>query len=382
MRSQFSAIPADEAPNVFLPAAKGGKSDGAAADARYFFGNRYDGLAGAEGLETEMIPIIELAAVAPIALQFVQDVSVGAVGAGAGFESLDLAFTFDEAIEEVDPGPGKLRINNSPENALRLIASRTDVDLNDNWLQYFTAGHSAMQVRLAWGVGNVNHVDWEVEAVEEFPDYLIFVFAALGSADITTSIGESGGEVILFVTGTPPPPPPPNASVRARLVYSAGTSGNLSVDLDWAGGCVVHAKKLSVSRVNYAYDPRHPYLDNTIRVALTVCPGAPHSPHSPTFTLLPMPVLPEAERVIAIPPLARRLSLLVLYELGDAPLSQLVLVFLSRNGDQLHFIDALSTRDALFSDGIPIPTGAASLVLSNRSADTGVQLGAMFHLSF
>jgi hypothetical protein len=64
---------------------------------------------------------------------------------------------------------------------------------------------------------------------------------------------------------------------------------------------------------------------------------------------------------------------------GDAPLAQIYLAFAMPFSSSQGFIDALSARAALFGEGLPIPHGCNSIVLTNESP-FGVELGAIFHL--
>jgi hypothetical protein len=81
----------------------------------------------------------------------------------------------------------------------------------------------------------------------------------------------------------------------------------------------------------------------------------------------------------ALPQFARRVSLLLKYDSGDAPLAQILIAFATPYSGSQGFIDALSARASLFGDGMPIPHGANAIRITNSSAET-LKLGAIFHL--
>jgi hypothetical protein len=177
-----------------------------------------------------------------------------------------------------------------------------------------------------------------------------------------------------------------NGGVRARVSYSAGLSGKLTFDCDWRGGLLVHAQQLDVARVAYNPDPiSGTYGAQPVKLAATALIGGEHPQGSPTYTVPPAPVLVDATRTIALPLLASRVQLLAIYgnggASGDAPLGQWFLAFISSWGGVLHWIDALSSREALFGGGLAIPHGTAELALTNSSADASVCFGALFHLA-
>lgn len=405
-RPLFSAVPPEESPSARIVAPKKAGAAGAvAAAALQSFGARYDGLAGSAGVEVETLPTVEFDRVQPVAIQFYQDPSVGMVAAPAGnapvgpAEPGDYVYTYSTVQTDPDQDPAAtpalavFAMNDAPTQATRFYFAQVDAAATDPQLStyFFEHAKAGALMRLTWqgGTSVFRTLDLVVSDVVEHGDYLeiVSVDAGVYEPNGDGDALQDGQNVDFHFMSSPPaaplpPNPPHNAAVRARVTYSAGTAGNLQFDCDWAGGLVVHAKKLSVARVAYPLDSRIAYRDDRVSLALTVCPAAPHSPHAPSFTVLPVPVAANATRVIAVPALARRLSLLCLYEVGDAKLATMHVAFVSRRGVALHWIDALSARAALFGEGVAIPPGTATLALSNRSADAGVQLGAVFHLSF
>lgn len=378
----FSARPehdGDPHPFLLAAAAKGKSGD------VYFLGNRFDGMAGAEGAVNDSIQQVEFDRVTPVALSFWFDPSVhGADPVGNDQSSND--FVFSTSHSDSDPGSGKLRLSAGLDDSVRLFVNPTGT-----LLQSFAIAHSnslrgslldgvfpaSTRLSLTWQTsGDFNTIEYQPVGVEVVGNYLRFTLSPTNTPGYTTPLANLQ-QVTLLLTA---PKPPPNPAVQARVTYSAGTAGNLTFDCDWAGGLVLHAKRLSVSRVNVPLDPRRRYGDGLISAAVTACPAAPHSPHAPSLTYLPLLVDPTATRLIAIPPLARRVSLLTIYELGDAPLQFFQVAFVTRRDESVAWIDAKSARNALFGEGLPIPPGCTTLALQNRSEDADAQLGAVFHL--
>lgn len=384
----FSARPAHDDPVPFLLAGAGGKGH---AGETYFLGNRYDGLAGTEGQVIDLLPQVEFERVTPVAFAFYADPSL-ASAVVVGNDVGSWSYNFSSSHADSDPGAGKLRLSSGLDDSIQLFVSKTDLlPHNATTLQAFAVAHSdspssspsdgvfadSARLLLTWTSGpDSQAMEYQVVGVEVAAAYLRFTFSPTNSPGYSVAL-INNQDVTLQLTA---PKPPPNAAVRARITYSAGTAGNLSFDADWAGGLILHAKRFSVSRVNVPLDPRRRYADSQLSVAVTTCPAAPHSPHAPSLTYPPLVVAPDATRLIAVPPLARRVSLLCLYEVGDAPLSYFHLAFATKLGNSVSWIDALSARAALFGEGLGIPPGCTTLALTNRSADPTAQLGATFHL--
>jgi hypothetical protein len=386
-RPLFSSTPAKEAQNTFALQLKGaGGLPGSAASSADAFspGAVYNGLAGLVNAETEMVTLIEFAHVTPVAVQLYNDPSVWvapAVVTGEDSNSWNYVFS----ASTVPPvGSAQVWFNDADLAA----ATELNVRLDD------LAPHAAQQILafaqlhpgpcyvvLQWiAGGDAQFYGFYCLSTQVVAPYLRFTLDTPRDPNFSTPVAEADA-LLVTVTAAKPQPAAPNATAVARVTYGAGTTGNIVFDADWAGGFVVHAKRLSVSRVNRALDPRRDYVDGVLRLALTLCPAAPHSPHAATLTYLPTVIVPTETRLISIPPLARRVSLLCLYELGDAPLALMHLAFTTFDGTALHWIDALSARAGLFGEGLDIPAGAAKLALTNRSEDPALALGALFHLS-
>jgi hypothetical protein len=175
-----------------------------------------------------------------------------------------------------------------------------------------------------------------------------------------------------------------NSDVRARVVYGAGRSGQMTFDCDWRGGFVVHCTRLEVYALGYKLPSAGAYVAalDVILAATAGLHGA-RPAHPPTLTVLPVTVAAAGVRQIEIPELARRVALLSRYGTlgtsGDAPLGQLFVSFADATGTALAWIDASSTRGAVFGDGLTLPAGARYIGLSNNSA-AAIDLGCVFHL--
>jgi hypothetical protein len=175
-----------------------------------------------------------------------------------------------------------------------------------------------------------------------------------------------------------------NSDVKARVVYGAGRSGQMTFDCDWRGGFVVHCTRLEVFAVGYKLPSVGAYVASTgVILSATAGLNGQRPAHPPTLTVLPTTVAAAAVRQIEIPELARRVALLSRYgtlgTAGDAPLGQLFVSFADATGTALAWIDASSTRGAVFGDGLTLPAGARYIGLSNNSA-AAVDLGVVFHL--
>lgn len=174
----------------------------------------------------------------------------------------------------------------------------------------------------------------------------------------------------------------PNAAARARVRTRAGQSGDLMFECDWVGGFQVHAQSIEIDYVSWRPNPDLPYVDATARLSVALSLEGDCNRWGPQYTVPPAEVATTEDIELVIPPLARRVSLLLKYgdgSTGDAPLAQLFAAFGLPNIGSLGFIDLLSSRAAAFGDGIPIPAGATKLVLTNMSPDL-VSMGAVFHL--
>ena len=175
-----------------------------------------------------------------------------------------------------------------------------------------------------------------------------------------------------------------NSDVKARVIYGAGRSGQMSFDCDWRGGFVVHCTRIEVQAVGYKLPSADPYQASTqVILAATAGLNGQRPAHPPTYTVLPETVAAAGVRQIEIPELARRVALLsrfgTLGSSGDAPLGQLFISFADATGEALAWIDASSTRGAVFGDGLTLPAGARYIGLSNDSAES-IDLGCVFHL--
>jgi hypothetical protein len=174
----------------------------------------------------------------------------------------------------------------------------------------------------------------------------------------------------------------PNAAARARVTYETTKTGEITFDCDWVGGFVVQATRLLIERVSVTPNPDEDFYPAHVRLAVTVGLNAEPPPFPPQMTVPPAQVDAGASRTIPIPSFARRLTLLARYGdevSGDAPLGQIFVAFGVPFVGSLGFIDAATSSDALFGDGLVIPHGATEIVLSNASSGV-LRLGAVFHL--
>lgn len=178
----------------------------------------------------------------------------------------------------------------------------------------------------------------------------------------------------------------PNVAARARVAYRSGKS-DLVFDCDWAGGFQVYADRLDISRLTFAPSPDRPYGDGPIAIAAQVIADAPRPSSGLAYTVIPQPVATDGYIEIPVHPFARRVNLLLKYgnseseeASGDPPLGQILIAWGMKYGGSVGYIDAMSAREALFGQGHPVPFGASSLVLSNRSADDSIHLGAIWRI--
>jgi len=406
----FSSVPSKEGKNSFPSAQlKGGGPPGATSGTTktdpYSPGAAYTGLLGALDHEVEVLAQIDFDRVTPVSVLLYSDPSVPTPAPLEIFLAEGL-WWFDDVVGGV-PAQGSFRFDAAD------VAEATSIILNPfppvgyaSFAEYIAKYGETGSIHLAWkryidGQWVDHHLTLAYSAFLNNPpcvEFGITVFSFTGTTPLSGASGNTPTNHAEYHPGYGPPfpdgnidrpiisfqhgaQPKPNALAVARVAFGAGTSGNVSFDCDWAGGFVVHAKRIAISRVAQILNPKLPYVAAAVKLAVVLCPAGPHSPHAATLTYLPETVSPEGARLLAIPPLARRVSLLCLYASGDAPLALFQVAFMSLNDDAIHWIDALSVRSDIFGEGIDIPPGVVTLALSNRSEDVGVALGAVFHLS-
>jgi hypothetical protein len=109
-----------------------------------------------------------------------------------------------------------------------------------------------------------------------------------------------------------------------------------------------------------------------VSAAIILGDRAPHQP--PTYTYARRTIATEQFESFGVPAFGRRVRLHFIYgeEVGtpaDAPLGQYFMTFVAPDGQNLGWIDAASSRESVFGEGVWIPPGAADVRFDNRSPD-------------
>jgi hypothetical protein len=328
-------------------------------------------------------PVIELDTIKPLTVLFWQDTQYPQPSHEAHSQTF-FEYLFDGTSQS---GSG-LAMD-------RFRLSETDTDMPYSGLIYVAVGPADGNIRrelqsttsrtIAIRWGGSSYMEWTVDAWESESDggvdYVVITATATDSLiNETDGPLEDGEGVELEVRGLKVA----NAAVRARVTYTAGKLVDVSFDCDWIGGFTLHASRLEIGRVPYAPDTAIGYNDAPVDVAATVMANAPSATELLQLTVPVAAVAIDAYRELVIPPLARKLNLLLRYgnegAPGDAPLGQLFVAFVGRHDRSLSYIDAMSAREALFGVGLVVPAGATQLILSNRSTDPSIELGVVWAL--
>lgn len=250
--------------------------------------------------------------------------------------------------------------------------------------------HSSTQDQVVGAVGTPQdgHKSWVyvITGVDStLPNKVDFDLELVSEAYPGVPLPDNELAHILLVIPQAPTEVKPNAAIRARVRYSVGSSDDIEVNCDWRGKLQVMAKRISLERVTVVADREAPFEPHRVRLsAVAMVGGSP--PLLPlTLTDPGALVLSGASRTLDIPLHAARLSILLRWGLelddpGDAPLGQVFVAFVTEAGNAIGFVDAMSSREALLGEGVPVPAGAVQAILSNRVPDADLRLGAVWHL--
>lgn len=348
---------------------------------------RYQGNAGVQndvnynvGIPLE--PVVELDTIKPLTVLFWQDRQYPQPP-NEHTERTYHYYVFDATAQD-GPGiqSGRVRLQEQDESQPSSAMIYVEVPPTDGNLRQELMQTTQRSIELRWGD---SYMEWTIDSWTAETDGGID-YVALSVLPVGDLVNESDGPLEdaealqLVLKGLKVP----NAAVRARVTYTAGKLVDVSFDCDWVGGFTLHASRLELSRVTYAPDTAIPYVDAPVDIAATIVANAP-----PTEELLQLTVPVEGVEIdsfreVLVPPLARKVNLLLRYgnegAPGDAPLGQLFVAFVGRHDRSLSYIDAMSAREALFGVGLLVPAGATKVMLSNRSADASVELGLLWHL--
>lgn len=351
----------------------------------------YEGGLGSEFSAVDFTPI-ELPQPKPITLQFYQDTSLRGTTRVEPQPNNEWDQAWWLQPNDETPSAGALQLADvvTPLTNAVVLVSISD---NFNAAVPFAGTAEGMfgtvsHVRMTWGVASfIRYIFSGYEFVDGTPDFYRLVMSGIESSNVVDPLDTTPGATAVRLYFESPQEPlefRPNAAVRARVKYSAGKAENIQFECDWSGSLQLMASRVELSRVAVAADPLAPYEPQPVKLAAVALVNGVRPVALPTLTIPTAAVGIDTTVTVGIPPLARRVSLLALYgnegAEGDIPLGQLFVAFKSGAGNALAYIDAMSAREALFGLGLPIPAGAVDLGLSNRSADTSVRLGVVWHL--
>ena len=343
---------------------------------------RYTGLVGAGGEnnpEVPLEPVVELPDIRPLTVMFWQDTQFPQPAQPPSY-TLPNQYLFEDQTDATGINDGRLRFNAALPGAADV--TQIFVAKFDNTMAAVLEGWLIANTQLTMEItyGAQSYFSFAITGYTSESNYLVLEVEHEGSLMHELDTLENDTVLTLQTTGLRRP----NAAVRARIKYTAGKLTDVSFDCDWVGSFTLHASRLEISRVGFAPDTSFPYFDAPVDIAATVMADAPPAKSLLQLTVPIADVEPDQFRELLIPSRARRVNLLLRYgdegASGDAPLGQLFLAFAGRQGRAVTYIDAMSAREALFGVGLPVPAGAVKLVLSNRSPDTSVQLGAIWQL--
>ena len=345
-------------------------------------GQRYDGkLGGAEGNTEPMLTLVEFDGVRSVTVQLHQQTRLPPddplTVPQPDLSSNVLFFNYDDTPEDTDPGgiaPNAFRFST---DKLKLYLSK-DATNQAAWdLEEYLGG--ATKIRLWFSAELILTIGDDI--VERADDYEI----PLGGfgASLASLPGDGFLTEVYGLTPQPPATYYPNASARAVVRVRSGQAGEIEFECDWAAKFEVLAQTIEIDRRSFRPNGAKSYVDTTVSLKAAVSLEGAGSSFAPVLTMPPLGVsASNGERTYDIPQLARRVSLLTKYPDapgGDVPLAQIFLAFATPFEGAMGYIDALSARDALFGDGMPIPHGAYQIVLTNASP-TDLYLGLLFHL--
>jgi hypothetical protein len=338
----------------------------------------YRGNAGVrDNLEIAFRPLLELEETRPVAVLFHEDPAEPQPATELSPE-FGMNYLFDSTLGDGGQVNGTLRFNTVGQtDATQIYVALIDADTSDG-----------IQARIEYSIESVVEVRYGASWIRfQVDDYELQDDGGVGVIMLTVTplasdIDPGDGAIVnadpieLWHTGKKIP----NAAVFARVRYWAGKS-EVVFDCDWAGGFIIHADRIEISRVTFPSDPARGYLDGLVNIAATLMADAPSPAALLQRTIRPELVTgPTGTRTLTIPRFARRVNLIMTWDdPGDVPLGQVFLAWAGKTGPAVAYIDAMAAREALFGQGLPVPYGVSRLVLSNRSADS-MELGVVWQM--
>jgi len=358
----------------------------------------FDDKVGAEGVATPF-DAIELPAPKTLTVQFYQDTTVRSdpyttptprpVLVEKEWGSQLYTPALGGGLDPENPGSERLSIDH-PEDPTLTTKIRISVESVTGTLS-FDDYPTAQTIVIEWD-GGTSYVRCEFVAVvvhDDDPDWIEVTVSSVLSSHIETPYSEDAIPLVVRLEGPTPPDTinKPNASVRARVRYSAGKAEDIEFDCDWSGSLQLTASRVELSRVTFKPDPESPYVAQRVKVSAIARVNGASPIALPTLTLptRPIPNDGDVQTVFEVaPPLARRASVFIRYgdggAPGDAALGQFFVAFIAADDVSLAYIDFMSAREALFGAGLPIPAGTRVVALSNLSDDHSVRMGLVWHL--
>lgn len=374
-----------------------------------FWSFSYSGVSSAEGVAVAFTPI-ELSKPKPITIQFDQDdqfpVGDPLVTPQPPF-SFDWPFAAEDFVEDTEPTAGHLSLDAAslaaPHTATKIYVSIETTDPALGFTPAIQAPYGAF-LELRWTFGGAfSWARWAINDITPMSGSPGWIVIEVTPAARPGGFVPGSGVLTPIVTNTPelvtqlelwfigPDRPDlviwPNAAVRARVTYSAGKAEAVPIECDWTGALQVVGSRVLIERKTVRADPLNEFHTAAIKIAAVASLNGPRAPILPRLTEPPASVPGNETRILPLPRCARRVSLLATYgdegASGDAPLGQLFVAFIpavDARGGAIAYIDAMSAREALFGDGLPIPAGTKAVALTNRSDDESVRLGLIWHL--
>jgi hypothetical protein len=339
----------------------------------------YQGDAGLRDSVTAFRPIVELDEVRPLAVQFYADPTLSQPAQGAP-QNTAPSYIYDDTLTS-DNTAGQLRFNEAGQtNATQVYLHPEPFGYipGDPTIKDWFDAHTQVTLEVQYDSSTFS---FAVDAVLVTDGGVVVLQVTPTADDIDPGDGPIDNQqaVVVSLTGLAKP----NAGARARVRYTAGKS-TVVFDCDWAGGFLVYADSIELSRVTFPLEPSIDYEDGPIEIAASVMADAPRPAATLALTVPPAAVGAEESIEIPVHPFARRVNLIMKYgngdAPGDAPLGQFFLAWVNKLGLSLGYVDAMAAREALFGAGLPVPFGVDKLVLTNRSEDESVRLGVIWRL--
>jgi hypothetical protein len=353
----------------------------------------YVGTSGDEGA-VATFPVIELPKPKPITIQFYADTALrGSVRmAPQPDQTTMIAYhNYDDPQVIADPGDGKFRVvaTGGGDSAILIGTSSVPIEVVEGVTHYGPVEDNpslltATKIYFQDSSEGSRKYTYDILDVDTSdPEFVRF---NVGPATETagTPLADNDLCYIGLLTPVADVPVQPNAGVRARITYSAGSSGDVQFDCDWSGALQLMASRVTLQRVTVPTDGELPFEPQPVKVAAIALVNGARPVALPTLTELTQLVAEDETITLVVPGLARRLSLIAIYgnegAPGDIPLGEIFVAFVSAGDNAIAYIDAMSAREALFGQGLPIPAGTRAVALSNRSDDPSMRLGAVWHL--